>query len=503
MILDFLKKTKNKKNDTINFSKQKYMYDEWATTKTVEGFFSVVDKLPNPDIVLKKAGKNISVLRNLENHYQVGSGIEQRKAGTLSSEWMLKENNSDKKHFELYDYIFKNIDIYSLINNILDTPLYGYVPIEIVWQKTGEYIIPEKITAKPQEWFYFNTEGEFFFKDKNEGGKKLIDFNSYKFLLPRNNPSYTNPYGKAILSRCFWNVVFINGGMEFWVKFTEKYGMPFTYGKYDRSMTDKEKEEFLNALVNMVQAAAAVIPNDGSVETVNTGSSTNTDIYERLVNKCENNISKALLGQTLTTDVGSNGSYAASQTHMGVRADIINSDKLLVENTINQLIKYINIINFNDEVIPEFAFVKPENLSIEKADRDLKVASLGVEFSEDYLLRTYGYKKGDIKLVDKEKNTFNFSDSESEEIKGLASNMPDNDTFLSDKELQSQIEPELEKIIEFFNKTKDADEALEKLEDLYPELSFKELEDKLAKVIFISDLMGRLDVHKEVKNAEN
>ena len=128
---------------------------------------------------------------------------------------------------------------------------------------------------------------------------------------------------------------------------------------------------------------------------------------------------------------------------------------------------------------------------------------MGVEFSEDYLLRTYGYKKGDIKLVEKEKNTFNFSDSESENIKGLASNMPDNDTFLSDKELQSQIEPELEKIIKFFNQTKDADEALEKLEDLYPKLSFKELEEKLAKVIFISDLMGSLDVQKEIKNAKN
>lgn len=496
MLFDLFRRNKKKKNFKI--TEQKYLYNEWATTKNAEGFFSIIDRLPNPDIILRKAGKNISVLRSLINHYQVGGCIEQRKAGTKSCKWTLNENNCNKEHYKIYKSVLDNIDIHTLISNILDTPLYGYVPIEIIWEKIGNYILPIKCVAKPQEWFYFNSDGQFFFKDRTQGGKKEIDLdNSYKFLLPRNNPDFLNPYGQAILSRCFWNVAFINGGMEFWVKFSEKYGMPYMFGKYDRSMTDKEKNDLLSALVNMVQDAVGVIPSDGSVEVINTGSSTNTEIYEKLVTKCEQNIAKSIVGQTLTTDIGSSGSYAASQTHANVRADIIDSDKLLVENTINQLIKYINAINFNDDVVPTFNFLGAEDLALDKAERDNKVAALGVKFSADYIQRTYGYQEGDIEIVEKQNySPMNFSDAE--DVKE-PDNMPNSDDLNADL-LEKQVEPELKKIIDFFAQTRDAEETLEKLGDLYEELDFAKLEEMLAKVIFAAELMGRLDTQKELGN---
>ena len=65
-----------------------YLFDEWANAKNAEGF-SNIDKLPNPDKILRKTGKNISVYRDLINHYQVGACIEQRIAGTKGSEWHL------------------------------------------------------------------------------------------------------------------------------------------------------------------------------------------------------------------------------------------------------------------------------------------------------------------------------------------------------------------------------------------------------------------------------
>lgn len=484
MIFDLFKKTKN----IFKIKEQKYLYNEWATTKSAEGFFSIVDRLPNPDIILRKAGKNIGVLRSLINHYQVGACIEQRKSGTKSCEWTLNENNCNKEHYKIYDYILKNIDIHTLISNILDTPLFGYVPIEIIWKKVGSYVLPVKCVAKPQEWFYFNSDGQFFFKDRTQSGKKEIDLeNGYKFLLPRNNPDFLNPYGQAILSRCFWNVAFINGGMEFWVKFSEKYGMPYMFGKYDRSMTDNEKNDLLNALVNMVQDAIGVIPNDGAVEVINTGSSGNSEIYDRLVTKCEQNIAKSILGQTLTTDIGSSGSYAASQTHANVRADIVDSDKILVENTINQLIRYINAINFGDDIVPVFNFVGVEDLAFDKAERDNKVAALGVQFSADYIQRTYGYQEGDIEIVEKQ----NYSFSEKEEPQNFLNILDD---VVNAEDLN--IEPELKKIRDFLSQTRDAEETLEKLGDLYEDLDFDELEKKLTKVIFISELMGRLEASK-------
>ena len=69
-------------------------------------------------------------------------------------------------------------------------------------------------------------------------------------------------------------------------------------------------------------------------------------LVEKLIDKMNSEISKAILGQTPTTEIGSTGSYAAANTHMAVRQDIIDSDKKLVESVINQLIRWIYEINF-------------------------------------------------------------------------------------------------------------------------------------------------------------
>ncbi len=492
----FFKKIKNKfiKND-------KSILNDWANAKTVEGFMSAIEILPNPDVVLKNAGKRLSVLRTLTNHYQVGTCIDSRKAGTLSNKWELRENNCNKAHFNFYNEIFKTLDIHKLIEDILDAPLYGYNPIEISYEKGGNYIVPVKLTAKPQEWFHFNSDNEFFFKDKNMGGKRPIDFeNGLKFLLPRHKPDFLNPYGQAILSRCFWNVAFINGGMEFFIKFAEHFGMPWVFGRYQRQITKEEQNTFLAKLVQLAQNAVGIIPDDSRVEIVQTGSSGSSDIHLSLVSKCEANIAKAILGQTLSTEPGTSGSYALGTAHMGVRDDIVNADMRLVEKTINHLIKIINTINFGDNEIPSFAFVEDEDLGIQKAERDIKVSSLGVEFSEDYILKTYGYQKGDIKIVPKQVSSFggmNFSDAEDENSSSHTA--PGTKDFFSAENLEKQINPALNPIIEFFEKSKNAEEALEKLADVYPNLNTEELEEMLTKVIFISELKGRLDIqeHRE------
>jgi len=499
MIFDFFKKNKSR-NFTLKINNQNSIFNEWAQAKNAEGFFSVMDRLPNPDKILRKTGKNISVYRSLLNHYQIGACIEQRIAGTKGCSWSLKENGCNKEHYKLYDEIFKNTDILSLISNILTAPLFGYTPIEIIYEKSGSYILPVKYSAKPQEWFYFNAEGEFFFKDKTSGGKRKIDFeNDVKFLLPRNNPDFLNPYGAAVLSRCFWNAAFIDGGMEFWIKFAEKYGMPYLFGKYDRSMSDKEKEEMMHALENMVQDAIAVIPNDGSIDIMQTGSSGSAAIYESIVTKCENNIAKAVLGQTLTTEIGQGGSYAAAKTHSEVRADIINSDKQLVSKTLNQLIKFINILNFNDDIMPVFEFETPEDLNTEKAERDNKVGSLGVKFTKQYICRTYGYQEDDIEIIEKNNFGMEFADSPSGQMlkqvqhdKNINNDFELLDSLAEVKEFEKILAPEIDKAVKFFMKTSSAEETLEKLAELYPEFDTKQLEDTLAKVIFTADILGRL-----------
>ncbi len=477
--------------------KETSLFDKMVKSCDVQGMSSVISKLPNPDIILRKTGKGLETLRNLTNHYQVGTCIDSRKSGVLSKLCDLQQGNTPDKNFQIFQDIFADIDIYGLIENILDAPLFGFVPIEISWEKQGKYIIPVNFEAEPQEWFHFNSDGDFFFKHKSyqPDGLLIKPDECRKFLLPKNKPTRKNPYGQCILSRCFWNVAFINGGMEFWVKMTEKYGMPFMIGKYDRSMNKQEKENLLKALVNMVQDAVGVIPADGSIEIMDAaGKGASADIYEKLITKCENNISKSILGQTLTTDVGNVGSYAAANTHNAVRTDIINSDKRLCEKTIDTLICYINEINFGDAVpCPKFSIYDEKDVDQSIAERDNKIYNTGVRFTKSYMMKTYGYDEDDIVIVKDtpQPNINEFSDSLSEVLQPIE---PLNilDIFTSE-DLQNLITPALKPVIDFFSKSRDAEDAMEKLAEVYPEMNTEELEKTLTKVIFISEILGRAE----------
>lgn len=386
------KENQNSKNSSPASSKKRGYFDELARIDNVEGFYNTLKKLANPDVVLRKTGKGIETLRLLVNEGQVATCVSSRKAGVLSLQWSLKYPEGNEKYKDFYDRIFTNgkstgkkINIYTLMSEILNAPLYGYQPIEIVWEALNGYVVPQKIEAKPQEWFFFNSDRQLCFKQKGQSDGVVLDESVKKFLCPRHDSDYMNPYGQAILSRCFWDVVFIKGGMEFWIKFIEKWGQPFFTGKYEEGASEADKDSLLDMLEKMVQDACAIFPNNSTVEIKEAaGKSASAQIYSQLIQICKNNISKNILGQTLTTDIGNTGSYAAGKVHAEVREDIVNADRRLVIDTMNQFLEWIHEINFNDGNAPTFELNDEEDIKEKveiqkaKADRDTTIQQLGV-----------------------------------------------------------------------------------------------------------------------------
>lgn len=468
------------------FTKEKSFYNELINIDNADGMYNVLDKLPNPDVLLRKTGKGIKTLRSLLSNYQVGTCVESRKAGVLSKKWRLDQGDCPDKEFEFWQDVFKYFDFHNFIENILETPLFGFVPFEIKYEKDGNYIVPLKAEAKPQEWFYFNQNGDLHFNTKN--GNKLINTNSPKIIVAKHRANLLNPYGEALLSRCFWNVAFINGGMQFWSKFMEKYGMPFAVGKCDSSRPKEEKIALFTALKRMVQDAIAVIPTDGSVDLIEPNDkSGSSEIYENFIKKCENNISKVILGQTLTTDIGSSGSYAAANTHQQVREDLIQNDVRLCEKTCQDFINKVHAINFSDFNPPKLLIYDEEKIDQTLAERDNKLKTLGVKFTKAYIQKAYNLAEDDFHLDETAEENANFSDSadfenDFEKMEKVANNLKDVDEMFN---------PLLNPIITLFKETKNADECMERLAEVFPQMDTKKLEETLTKVIFIAELLGR------------
>lgn len=472
---------------------KKSLTEEIATRKRALNFYSLANILPDPDIVLRKQGKDVRVYKELLCDPHVFACVQSRKSGVLSLEWEINRGLDKDEKAEAIENLLKQLDIHKLISDILDATQFGFQPLEIIWKrdKSG-YILPEKIVAKPPEWFCFDDNNTLKFRTKeNYYGEELPN---KKFLLAQNNPSYNNPYGERTLSRVFWPVTFKKGGLKFWVIFTEKYGMPHLIGKHPRGATKEETNTLADMLEEMVQDAIAVIPDDSSVEIQEANKSSSAAIYEQLIDKMNAEISKAILGQTLTTEIGSTGSYAASNTHFAIRQDIIDADKKLVEQTINQLIQWIYEINFSTADIPVFEMYAPEDVDLTLAQRDKILSDTGVKFTKEYFIKNYGLEGEDFDIREDilPTATPNFSEFKEETpiVQGQKQ-IEDLFKFLSETELSKQAQNMLSPLISLLENCENYEEAYELLTD--KNLKSKKFEQTLQKAMFLCELQGRSD----------
>ena len=470
---------------------KKHLSEEIATRKRSLNYYSLaMSYLPDPDIVLKKQGKDMKVYKELLCDSHVFACVQSRKAGVLSLEWEINRGLDKDETAEKVIEAIKKLDIYKFINDILDATLFGFQPIEIIWGRVDNLVLPIELKAKPSEWFCFDDENLLKFRTKEHYyGEELPP---KKFLCPQANPSYENPYGERTLSRVFWPVTFKKGGLKFWVIFTEKYGIPHLIGKHPRGASEEETDRLAGLLEQMVQDAIAVIPDDSSVEIQEANKSSSAEIFEKLMDKMNAEISKAILGQTLTTEVGSTGSYAASNTHFAVRQDIIDADKKMVEKTINQLIQWIYEINFSNKDVPVFEMFEVEDIDLGLAQRDKILSETGVKFTKDYFIKNYGLEEEDFDIrEDIIPATPQFSQFKEEPEPEGQVQVDDLFKFLSETELDKQSQAMLSPLLALFESCDNFEDARELLTD--SNLQTKQLQQSIQKAMFLCELQGRKD----------
>lgn len=373
---------------------------EIASRDRSPDFNALGQYLPNPDPVLKKMGRDIAVYRDLRADAHVGGCIRRRKAAVKALEWRIEQGNATARVTKRIDAIFQRLDLDHLRAEAMEAALYGYQPLEVMWTKAAGFAdgwnVPERVVAKPPEWFLFDPESRLRFRSKDRlfDGELLPE---RKFLLPRQDASYANPYGIADLSMCFWPATFKRGGLKFWVVFTEKYGTPWLIGKTPRGTPKTETDRLLDQLEAMVQDAVAVIPDDSSVDIVGDAARTSSSsIYQDLLMYCRSEISIALLGQNQTTEANAN--RASATAGLEVTREIRDSDVTMIEQAMNELIRWIIEINSDGEA-PTFKLFEQAEIDDTQAKRDDILSRTGVKFTKSYYMRSYDLRDDDLEVV--------------------------------------------------------------------------------------------------------
>lgn len=485
------------------------IFNEYATTKTsAEDFISFLEWFPDPDEVLTKRGEDADVLDKLLADEQVLMEIQKRKIGTL-----LKKNFSfspdedsgqattqEQKLADDLNKDIKNIDTYNLINQLLDAPHFGLTIPELMWEPAIGRIRLKTIFPKPRKWFAFNSGRELIFKSKDNLQGVVVPEN--KFSPCVHMPSYDNPYGVRLLSRCLWPVVFKKGGIRFWTNFIEKFGTPWVVGEASQNAIDADRANMTTALYDMVQTGVAVLSYGSKVDLKEPGSST-SEAHREYYSTWNNAISKVLTGQTLTSELGSVGSQAAAQTHLDVLNSYQEADQLLVKSFFDDVSKIYTKLNAEGLRPPVFNYSESKDYQ-PQAELTDTLSKSGVKFTKSYYIRKFDLLEDDIEDTvstpsdNNDKEQFAKGDNEKEEIE---LNQDRLDAFVDDvlPEAEKAIKLNTNKIIGMVKNADSYDAMLAGLDEIMAGKDNEQLLSLTQKSILGSMLSGFSSAEKEAE----
>jgi phage gp29-like protein len=247
--------------------------------------------------------------------------------------------------------IMERSDVEGLIYNVSMSYFTGIAVQEVLWESNERGIVPN--STKSLNWRNFgypfandmvdrlmlNREGDYSFNT-------LEDFPPHKFI-PSINKGHSGHASQAAPLRSlmtYWlGSVY---GLKWLLNFGQIYGVPIRWANYSEA---KDIGIISNMLKKIGSAGWAAMPPGTSLETIESSKSAQNLPQQALMDNADKACDIFVLGQTLTSDVGSSGSQALGNVHNEIRLDRIDTVGDYVSKTLKStLIKSLLELNYGD-----------------------------------------------------------------------------------------------------------------------------------------------------------
>ncbi|OIN43344.1 DUF935 domain-containing protein [Pseudomonas costantinii] len=212
----------------------------------------------------------------------------------------------------------------------------GYAVSEIMWDRSGKIWNPLRFEPRDQRFFQFDrdTGRELRLLDEADpvNGVALAPC---KFIvhLPRIRSGLPIRGGLARLAAVGYMCKAWT--WKDWMGFADIFGMPMRVGRYGPGASKEDISTLMSAVANLGSDAAAVIPESMRIDFTQAANVAGAgDFFKGLAEWWDKQISKAVVGQTMSTDDGS--SQAQATIHNEVRLDLLQADAKAESNTLNR-----------------------------------------------------------------------------------------------------------------------------------------------------------------------
>lgn len=374
------------------------------TDPAIAAYGNFVLQPQDPVLVARGMGRGVDLYFELLADPHIFGVLAKRMRAVVGREWMVEEASdqpADVQAAELVRQALTRMRYDSACMSGLTAIITGYSVQEVIWAADEidgrTWILPRRIMFKRPTRFRFTVDRELRLITR-ENMTEGVPVPPRKFLLvPFNEHLTEDPHGLGIGHALWWYAFFKRKGMAHWLVYSEKFGSPTALGKHPSGASDAEIRKLLSVLMAFSQETAVAIPEGMTAELIEAKRAGGAEGYQLLIDYMDRMASIAILGETLTTHIGSSGSKAAASVHDEVREDICDADCDLLSAVHNDtLARWIVELNLPGAEPPKIWRRKPVEQDLEQQTRiDKALQEMGWDATDEHIRDTYGtgYKR--------------------------------------------------------------------------------------------------------------
>ena len=364
-----------------------------------ERYFGSFLALPNPDPILRQMGKAEQVYASImaDPHVMgevrsMRGSIRSYKSRVVSAADDNPQANAARDLCEQWMADTKPnaiCDWQEIYWQMVSAALTGYNPHEVVWGYAKGKHLPIEVVDRPGRRIKFDVHGAPLLVSR--GAPLGAPVEPYQFVISRHMATASNPYGKALLSSCFWAWTFKTGGWRYFVKYCERHGLPWPFAKYQQGTSEAEQDKLAEALASMIEAGYVMAPDGTALELLTPTSSGSSLPQERLIMLCNREMSKAITSQAMVGEQMEVGSRAAAETAQGRQNSVHDSDRDIAAQSMGQIFEWITLFNFGPDVpAPSLEFYQENQGTKDRAETFQIAANMGARPSKCAMLDELG-----------------------------------------------------------------------------------------------------------------
>lgn len=327
----------------------------------------------------------------------LSSLLQTRKLGVLARPRKVDAAGSGARGQEIAQWVERALISIpgwnGVLLHLLDALGKGMAVAEIMWGFDGEgRLVPREVKPRAQERFSRGPAGEWRVDETPSATGRLLP--PRKFIVALFGASDERPYGKGLCEKLYWYWWFKKNNIKFWLVFNEKFGMPAIVAQHRSGLNDRERERLIEVIESIQNNAGVTIPEGITLELLESKQSGGGETYRSLAQWCNDEMARAVLGQTLTSSEGArSGSLALGEVHNEIRRDYMRADAWLLMDIVNeQLVRPLVELNFGLDVpAPRWTIDTSAELDLaSEVGVDRQLLQMGVPLPERYFYEKYG-----------------------------------------------------------------------------------------------------------------